>query len=142
MNVLIPNKDTLVFLANVQRKILESYNSRFAPGSLAVPQFPLWAFFDFPSPKKCASCSLLFPCLDADEFFFPAELSFFSGGRIVTACLKIVFAAVRNSPAAAGCFSDESVQELFPRNERVFRTGEASVENNGWQLFSSVWHKC
>lgn len=160
MYALIPNKDTLVFLAKVQKKILESYNSRFAPVSLAVPQFPLWAFFSsvhfLPSceeQKFCAagsqlslgkyrSCILSFPCLEQAEFFFPVELSCFFRGDVKSAQLKIIFGTVRNEAQAdMSVLADESVKSLFPRSERVFRTGEAAVENNGWQLFSSVWHR-
>ncbi len=140
MNALIPNKDTLLVLAETQKKILESYNSSFAPDNIISPIYPLWAFSKESFEKEIVSCTIEEAKNKENEYFFPVEITFIDGKK---KDLRIVFAKIITENKKSGFdFSEKEIKHRFPIKERVFRTGEVVIDNNSWELFDDKWHKC
>jgi hypothetical protein len=144
MRAFILSNDSLLFLSKMQKKILEEYNSIFADEFPAIPIFPLWAFCDWNENffDGIFSCRINFPrCIDG-EFFFPVEVKFFLDGKNFARELKIIFGRTKQKNAfEIPPMTDENSRSIFPRTERIFRTGEIESADNEIFLFGEKWKK-
>lgn len=142
MKAFIPHKDTLLQLARAQREYIDAFNARPATGVFLYPRYPLWAFAE-ELPEEILGCAIRAPLPCDGGASFPVELESAEGKTM----LRIVFATAGDSPSpatgvscpAAAAPAVRCVQ--FPLRPRVFRTGTALLQDNGWQLFDERWHK-
>lgn len=146
MFALVPHRDTQLLLAKAQKELLARFNARFAGSPLAVPSFPFWALsgspFDF---DGVVSAEILAPRLIGGVFAFP--LKFFSEGARSAGGTEIRAASIYRYDASSHyaekirAFACDVSCVPFPIKLRVFKTGTAVFENNGWQLFDEDWVK-
>lgn len=147
MKVIVPHKDTIFLLSKVQREFISAYNTT----SYAFPQYPLWCFLtpedeqQLSSATKITSLEIQAPAFEGTVFFFPVLIAIAGDasteGNVSLKTSRIVFAKTDDSIKKALDFSLLEKSDAFPLHPRVFRIGEASVENNGWSLTDDHWVK-
>lgn len=140
MNALIPNKDTVHLLSELQKKIINGFNTQTtSEESFLFPQYPLAAFFDEinDSSFKAESCTIFFPETENEFLYFPVEVCCPDS----TMNLKIIFARTAERKPAEILSIDEEIKKAFPIRERSFKTAAVILENNSWQIFDEKWHK-
>lgn len=131
MNTLIPNKDTMHFLANIQKEIVRLASET----KKHYPLYPLFAF-DFQA-EQIEGCRILPPAAEENFLFFPVEITAGTERKLY----KIIFARTAdNSRSILPGLKDE-IKNAFPRKERTFRTATVIQENNGWQIYNDKWTK-
>lgn len=157
MQALIPQKDTLFLLSQLQKGFLSKNNSLFLSHNKQnsfFPQYPLWCFFDssitrqFFEKHEVLSCSIEFPeCYDED-LFFPLTLTCCensaSDKRIVLNG-RIVFAKrelTDEEKIPSVDFSYFEKESVFPLKQRIFRIAEVDFSSNSWKIESECWEKC
>jgi len=155
MFALIPHKDTLFLLAQLQKKIISSYNMKYTSvnnndESSVFPNYPLWCFFsktfqpDF--FKDLSSCKIEAPVHNNKELYFPLVFCFKDDTKKLEG--KIIFATfnAKKNPVHTSkislCKQDiQLYSEKFPINTRIFRFAEVVTENNGYKVFNDRWIK-
>ena len=70
MKAIVAHKDTLFFLAGIQKKII----SLLEKETLVYPQYPLYAFTEETIPRKIISCTIGFPKAERELAVFPLIL--------------------------------------------------------------------
>lgn len=133
---LIPHKDTLLILSQLQKQIIATANNG---SSLFVPLFPLWAFItnDHPSFTNCSSCTINPPQADDHDLFFPVTLSH-DGNTMV---LRINFATTDDVIKKTPDFSAIEKSGAVPLTMRIFRLAAVTISNNGWTISKERWVK-
>ncbi len=142
MQALIPNKDILFTLTSFQKEFLLETN--------AFPFYPLWAFTELPLMEMdFVSCTISAPQNDGNEYYFPVEIKYKSEQKdsngnttmtsdgINSAELKIIF-SLQNTE---GQKKSAAQKNIFPVNQRVFRTAEISRDTNSWKIIAECWKK-
>lgn len=136
MNAIIPHKDTLFFLTDIQRKIISSNGAEV----LLFPIYPLFAFKEgtdefqsgIPTDMKI-EC----PRVKDRTLVFPVRIE----GREGSMELEIQFARAADKESEINLKIPEEIKNAFPRRERTFRTATVIFENNGWQVYDDKWFK-
>ena len=152
MHALVPHKDTLFLLSQVQRSFISQYNTMLTQNTsepFAYPQFPLWCLYDDSLSSfehDIASCTIESPAYENNEFYFPVHIfcnapSNEQSTSLQKITLRIVFAKTDAAIKKAPDFSLVEKSDAFPLRQRVFRVGTATVENNGWSLSDDRWVK-
>ncbi|MBQ0039849.1 MAG: hypothetical protein KBS64_05440 [Treponema sp.] len=134
MKAFIPNKDTLFFLADIQKKILGD-NSSLAS---LYPAYPCYAFFEDLPQAELLSAALALPCTSGDEIIIPLELTF-KDNHIEH--LKITIGKITGPKELKELCISEEIKKAFPRKERIFRMATVIQENNGWKIHDDRWIK-
>lgn len=138
MNAIIPHKDTLFFLADIQRKII----STGAKNSFLYPHYPLFAFFADGTEnirlENIRSMTISCPCAKGNFLVFPIHIEL-EDGSVET---EIKFARTKNGEPEPAVEIPPEIKNAFPKRERTFRSATVIMENNGWQVFDDRWHKC
>lgn len=139
MYALVPHKDTLFFLYQVQKEVISLYNHKYASDTdFIYPSFPLWAFCDKDIfTDKINQCSIDGIDIDKDKAFFTVKLQ--SGQKDYI--LKIVFAAGQSDIKPQIKDLDFSARQNFPLYQRVFRKGEVLHKDNVFKLYDDKWIK-
>lgn len=123
MKAIVPNKDTIFLLNNMQREICRRNG--------LIPQFPLWVIAD-EIPEHFSSIIIKSPERDEESVYFPVQVN-------TDIMYRIHFASYTNNKEIS---CDLTVGEgVFPKSERVFRTGNFLAEENSWKLTNAEWHK-
>lgn len=134
MEALIPNKDSLFDLLQIQKKILQQLQNK-NPAAIISPVYPLYAFaekierdilkviiekIDFNSESKHLSFSLKVEYKDKIEK------------------LKIDFGKI-----VSGNINEFSVNDIqfSVINLKILRLATVTFENNSWQVFDEKWIK-
>lgn len=133
MNAIVPHKDTLFFLAGMQRKII----SILGKESQVYPQYPLFAFTEEAIPTGIISLIIECPTAENDFAVFPLKVE----SREGSLNLSIPFAKTSDGSDFAELDLSEEIKNAFPRKERIFRTATALMAENSWQLFDDKWNK-
>lgn len=136
MNAIIPHKDTLFFLTDIQRKLI-SLNGATV---LLYPVYPLFAFKEgkdeftagIPTDMKI-EC----PRVKNSILVFPVKIESREGSME----LEIQFAGALGKEPEINLKIPEEIKNAFPRRERTFRTATVNFENNGWQVYDDKWFK-
>lgn len=131
MNTLIPNKDTLNFLANIQREIVRLASEK----EIYYPLYPLFAF-DFQA-EQIEGCRILPPAAEENFLIFPVEIT----AGTETKLYKIFFARTADNTKSSMPVLGDEIKNAFPRKERIFRTATVIQENNGWKIHDDRWIK-
>ncbi len=141
---IIPHKDTAFFLAKTAKMCISLYNAPFLSDDVrkkAFPVFPQWIFLDeIPENITCIELNLPLKC--KTELYFPVKL-FLEQNSLNIMEEKIKFAQILEDSEN----SEEKlklptlVQEKFPMQLKIFRTGKVLLTENSWQFFEEKWHK-
>ncbi|MDO4506119.1 MAG: hypothetical protein Q4B64_04155 [Spirochaetales bacterium] len=133
MKAIVPHKDTLFFLAGVQRKLI----SMLAKEKNVYPQYPLYAFTEDEIPSGVMSLTIGCPGTENELAVFPLLIE--GEGFIIN--LKIPFARTADRTDMPELKMSEEIKNAFPRKERIFRTATVIRTENSWQLFDDRWNK-
>lgn len=133
MNAIIPHKDTLFFLANLQRKILELTKNK----SELLPLYPLFAFLNHEPDGTITEFTIELPATSGNFICLPVIIA--TEKEKITAEIKIARTMLSKNPELPEL--PEEIKNAFPKRERIFRTASVVIENNGWQVFDDKWHK-
>lgn len=133
MNAIIPHKDTLFFLAGIQRNIISILNRE----ANVFPLYPLFAMTDQDIPGGMTGCTIGLPETEWNKAYFPVEIEY------ADHCLKlsIFFARTVDGKEMPEFDLPQEIKNAFPKKERIFRTANAIFENNTWQIYDDRWIK-
>ncbi|MEE1182364.1 MAG: hypothetical protein UHY90_08945 [Treponema sp.] len=133
MKALIPHKDTLFFLADMQKHLIS-----FLQGKVFLyPLFPLFAFSEKEIPLGMTSCTIEVPVRQKEFLFFPVKVEYESS----VLNLQIKFARTADNDPVPDFSLSEEIKNAFPKRERIFRIADIVYENNTWQVFNDKWCK-
>ncbi len=138
MDAIIPNKDFLLTLNNLTKKIISGSRTKLCP------LYPLWIFMEQGIPKDIISFGLTGIGISGRDIFYHAEIRYTENGELKLMKEKLRFARILG-PAE----ENEMIKEIsghaeslnFPLRQRVFRTGTVEQHNNSWRLYNEKWHK-
>ena len=139
MQVFIPHKDTQVLLRKIQNKLIKMYNNR--DNNILIKTYPLW-IKGFSFSESIYSVIFESVIKEDNAFFIQIKINESALYKIELASFyeKDSCASTTVTAATKRIEIDSMVVKL-PLTVKSFMLGEATFENNSWQLFNSKWYK-
>lgn len=134
MEALIPNKDSLFELIQLQKKILQRIQKK-NPEAVISPLFPLYAFSEkIERDILSVKIEKIDFCTKDNVFSFSTKIEHEDCSQI----LKIDF-----GKTVSGKINESSISEIdfFEMNLKIFRLATVIFENNTWQVLDEKWIK-
>lgn len=134
MKALIPNKDSLFELIQIQKKILQQLQNN-CPDAVISPVYPLYAFSEkIEHEIKSVKIEKIVYGRECNTFSFAVKIQYEE--KIQN--LKIDF-----GKTVTGKINEKSILDIdFPEmNLKIFRLATVIFENNSWQVFDEKWIK-
>ena len=138
MQVFIPHKDTQVTLRKIQNELIKMYNK---DNNILIKNYPLW-IKDFNFSESIYSVIFEIIIEEDNSFFIQIKINESALYRIELAFFyEKDSSASTTVTAATKSIEIDSMVVKLPFTIKSFMLGEATFQNNSWQLFNSKWYK-